>query len=987
MLSPEDITEKLGIHAGEGIDIVYIHKTASYTNYIGVVGNKVAYIQNGERKDIMTIPNPESVRKVVTLGNILGIITDDDVTWLLYKEGKYERYENDIPFPRFRFHDVEIDGDIKEEITDWDAIENPIRQLEVKWEGNDGALGFTDLETSYNGNKDVVDKQPAVEIKHSGSTIAAVRYKTRENLSHITDAITKVLGKNASLGYYDNQIMAVLAVRLFDDSRIMSVPVLISPGYEFPYKIDYELDSWFRHFETQAGTQGITQKAKIYLRSLYRLGLKIDEGADFFANYKDIVRSIEVYVSKRAVYDHYQKLRGRALDQVIDGPTTTKDDAPEGPYLTTYNEKATIEFGSKAFSYEDEYNTMSVFYKIKEYDVSETSMADLCRGIVIDNTDLMNEELLINADRLDPLSDMSHYSVTYSGASQYNNRILASGVSQYVRFQLSGLNAVKSDRLLGSRCRLTFHLKDNNGKESSIYASFGSGDVMDYESDNLFTDKLYKGIVYSYIICPDPRAFKVDIEMEAYGRTYYGSLPMVKHPYLQCSYYYGGMDKMLIENLSEEGSYERGVESVVDELPNKLYVSAMDNPFVFPINSRFTFSDKVIGVAIATAALSPGQFGQFPVYVFTEGGVWTMETNSSGDFVTSKPVNRHVAISPRLITSLDNSVLFLTREGVYMMSGSEAVNISANMVGMQWTLKECNGLDLILRTIWGKFKSLLIDKTPFMTFMKNAEAAYDYIGKRIIFFRYDIDCKFAYVYKMDTQTWHKISLPDDMMYSHVLNSYPDAFVSFRRDETLEHPRRRLMHGDKMAVFDDVAIGEHVYDNYTGPMGLTRQQTREFLKNQFGILETPENEILLASLFGYLRGMGRNVYFDVENVIHHAGIYDFSTSLELDDDYTDDEELESVIITRAFDLDEPDVLKTINHLHIRGHYEKFDTDSQPKVQYILLGSNDGFNYYRLKSLRGKSFKMFRMVILSKLRPTERLSWIDIDYETRFTNKLR
>lgn len=40
-----------------------------------------------------------------------------------------------------------------------------------------------------------------------------------------------------------------------------------------------------------------------------------------------------------------------------------------------------------------------------------------------------------------------------------------------------------------------------------------------------------------------------------------------------------------------------------------------------------------------------------------------------------------------------------------------------------------------------------------------------------------------------------------------------------------------------------------------------------------------------------------------------------------------------------------------------------------------------------NVRGKSWKLFRVIVLSSLTPTERLSWIDIDYETRFTNKLR
>lgn len=89
----------------------------------------------------------------------------------------------------------------------------------------------------------------------------------------------------------------------------------------------------------------------------------------------------------------------------------------------------------------------------------------------------------------------------------------------------------------------------------------------------------------------------------------------------------------------------------------------------------------------------------------------------------------------------------------------------------------------------------------------------------------------------------------------------------------------------------------------------------------------------------------------------------------------------VIITRTMDFEEPDVRKVLRDIRIRGKYNKGD------VKYIPYGSMDGLNWKRLTSLRGGSFKLFRLLILTRLSPTERISWVDIDYETRFTDKLR
>ncbi len=107
------------------------------------------------------------------------------------------------------------------------------------------------------------------------------------------------------------------------------------------------------------------------------------------------------------------------------------------------------------------------------------------------------------------------------------------------------------------------------------------------------------------------------------------------------------------------------------------------------------------------------------------------------------------------------------------------------------------------------------------------------------------------------------------------------------------------------------------------------------------------------------------------------MYDMTTRLDVLDESTD---IPVVVSTRAFALAEPDIHKTINHLKIRGLYSS-------KVSYILLGSQDGLHYTRVLSLRGKSWKYFRLIIVGKMKSTERISWVDLDYESRFNNKLR
>ena len=59
-----------------------------------------------------------------------------------------------------------------------------------------------------------------------------------------------------------------------------------------------------------------------------------------------------------------------------------------------------------------------------------------------------------------------------------------------------------------------------------------------------------------------------------------------------------------------------------EHTPNKLRVSQINNRFVFPQEFTYILSGgEITDLAAATAALSQGQYGEFPLYVFTTEGI------------------------------------------------------------------------------------------------------------------------------------------------------------------------------------------------------------------------------------------------------------------------------------------------------------------------------------------------------------------------------
>lgn len=108
------------------------------------------------------------------------------------------------------------------------------------------------------------------------------------------------------------------------------------------------------------------------------------------------------------------------------------------------------------------------------------------------------------------------------------------------------------------------------------------------------------------------------------------------------------------------------------------------------------------------------------------------------------------------------------------------------------------------------------------------------------------------------------------------------------------------------------------------------------------------------------------------------IYDYSTDRGTFDDAS---VLSGLVVTRPMDFGSPDCLKMIHDLRIRGDFRK------GSVKYVLLASNDGLTYKRVRSLIAGSAKYYRMIIVSRLRKSERISYVEFDIEERWLNRLR
>lgn len=282
-----------------------------------------------------------------------------------------------------------------------------------------------------------------------------------------------------------------------------------------------------------------------------------------------------------------------------------------------------------------------------------------------------------------------------------------------------------------------------------------------------------------FLYYPNTDAYKITVDTRGYGgweKRY--EFPLEKHNFLNGAFFFSNfetMDKYIInKNPLQEDTFLRIEELTsqdeVIELPNKIYTSEVNNPFFFPLSGINTIgTGEIKGICSAVKALSEGQFGQFPLYAFTDEGVWALEVSNTGTYIARQPITRDICIDAKSLTQIDSAVLFATERGIMLLQGSQAICISDVLNGDNIVpLTALPKIDKILSHIELEEGTLKI--LPFMEFVKECRIIYNYEHQRIIV--YNKKCKYAYVWSLKSKMWGMIQskIADNV------NSYPDALA-------------------------------------------------------------------------------------------------------------------------------------------------------------------------------------------------------------------
>ena len=374
-------------------------------------------------------------------------------------------------------------------------------------------------------------------------------------------------------------------------------------------------------------------------------------------------------------------------------------------------------------------------------------------------------------------------------------------------------------------------------------------------------------------------------------------------------------------------------KTVSTESRNTIIQSEVNNPFVFKPTGRITVgNDRIIRMAANTRAISEGQFGAYPLYAFTENGVYSLSLNDTGEYVSCQPATRDVVLgNGESICQTDNAILFAAQRGIMELQGNNARCISLQLDNPLQS-QSADSADLI-DSVFGTGTAGSL--APLSEYLDGCRIIYDYTSQRYIVFNPKMVngsrvYGYAYSYSRITDTWGAFPC----ILQGTLNSYPEALAT---------------EGNKIMDVSTVTTSETSGDRNNGWF-LTRPISLGS-PNEFKVIDYVRQDGVLGPLF---------------KVTGSTAIPDLPIPERLDYD--------------------PEFPKVNDYAQNVGGFVDNEIDQ------VLFGSNDLIHWHiicssrsqRISDYGGTPYKWFRLAVRCCLKPHQSVSAVTFSYRIKSEN---
>ncbi len=117
--------------------------------------------------------------------------------------------------------------------------------------------------------------------------------------------------------------------------------------------------------------------------------------------------------------------------------------------------------------------------------------------------------------------------------------------------------------------------------------------------------------------------------------------------------------------------------------PNRLQLSEIENPFLWPAKNSYRIgedkSNKLIDLAVQSAPTSEGQFGEYPLVVFAQNGIYLVN-QGTGDVIYSNIINISRLKANEGVLGIDGAIMFTTADGLFILQGRETRELNRFLI-------------------------------------------------------------------------------------------------------------------------------------------------------------------------------------------------------------------------------------------------------------------------------------------------------------------
>lgn len=744
--------------------IMYVHKMADYENIIAYDGTANIYWYTKDASGNIVSP-PDGVTKsfnvgtvydVKSIGNTLVCATSEGLHYLLFKGNKYKNLGKELPRLDYDFTFERPTGNYTQEESGR-TLCNAENAVDIK----QGESYFNPLNHTFiqaGGVKpDGSETKSYTMFSVKTSTDSKYENEFQETIQgHVAQAINWAKSKNM----FTFPFFLRCAFRMFDGSYCrITTPIVCYPTVNknciFSSAFFEDTHNTYSDYHQMGSAQSMFYFIE-YRELLFRF-------ESISSDWSDIIKEIVVFASdqvvpfyidkgwhfespnglhKKYAYANfgYKTYEEKLLNYDVDGSTST--DTTKGPYTRAVHDELLPKYKSDQ-QIISELLSKTVFYKLFTVPIAEGYLGGNKFHYTVTGqggeTAFIADGTLENLQEKEQLKVDDYYgwaSLSAESIYNYNGRLNLIGAT---RTPFAGF--------------AKFVGKDRSKDDAFLMFTHIVSDKCDTWVERSVTAD--EDFLQGWLFYPDPNA--TEVIFSSAGK--YIRINLKAHPRLNGAYTFPVLPPNKPQEFTEisESELLKIVTSVNDKenLNSQIFTSVANNPFVFEASGDNTVgTGKILGIIANTEAVSQGQFGQYPLMVFTDEGIYGLSVNSEGLYSRAYPISREVCNEDSPLVPTDRLVFFAAKKGLMAASGGSVACMSEQMRGR----------------VPRNFATF--GEGKFLDFLKGCLIAYDYRDSILRIF--SKGKSYQYIYNMVDKTFSMVN--SGIEAQAVVNDYPDNLI-------------------------------------------------------------------------------------------------------------------------------------------------------------------------------------------------------------------